>query len=515
MPKTDILVSLIPAIEREVYRHNKTASRGSSIALRIAVHCGDVLVEPDGGVAGETLNHTFRLLDSAPVRSAIDRPGATTALIVSSTYYDAVVGQGWDGSPDGLYEPIKVDVKETQESAWLRRDGLDNPAGKVEDSSLHPIDTRGPDGLIRLEINDLPPTSLYIAISDIHNFRLYSTDVAAVPLENHIETAVLLAPRAVMHCADPFRMQRVASAIEEFPGLLEGGSLLFLMGENAVDPSEHFRPYIQLKVDQYKQSHYGARDVDSLTTVESTAFDQASSLFDRSAVSLVRGFSGTVRFVDAVQRDLQTCETIVSEEPIQASGVRRLDLTLRQLLQIERMKARQGPKRVLASNRKIDGLQSAVRSAAQNRSFSRQILLALILEALPALESPENSYIRTRIESRISTLHLRATLGSLSYLPVTSESDRQGPMYFGSLLDHLGYVGDRPHPSRIGAALTMELRAHPEWPTFVRLHMTAMTHVTLQRREGELNAADAARWFSPSNSDPGLVGLKKLLEREW
>ncbi|GAB2821648.1 hypothetical protein GCM10022221_19620 [Actinocorallia aurea] len=66
--------------------------------LRVAVHCGIAWIG-DNGFVGRAVVKTCRMLDSAPLRTALrDDPGTRLALMVSDSFYDDVIR----GDPPGL-----------------------------------------------------------------------------------------------------------------------------------------------------------------------------------------------------------------------------------------------------------------------------------------------------------------------------------------------------------------------------------------------------------------------------
>jgi len=260
----------MPEIARGLRRYNASANANAQIRLRAVLHSGEIV--PDSqGFSGEELGFSFRLLDAAELRSALAESHANLALIVSQAVYNGVVKRGWEGIDPGEYRPVGIHVKETKARAWIHipadvdegeHGGTTPPSSEA--LLRHPSRAR----MVQreIEIRALPPGCLYVSIGDVHNYRyrLYQLQCPEVPVRNHLQTALLLGRRAILHCADPFRSDEVVRLLAEYSDAIIDGSLLFLMNENVVDPRRHFAAYIQTKTTQYGKSGYGTVDVDSL-----------------------------------------------------------------------------------------------------------------------------------------------------------------------------------------------------------------------------------------------------------
>lgn len=94
--------------------------------LRASIHIGPV---PDSGDAGRDrigtpTNDTFRLLDSKPIKNAMDRtePDVTLlAAIVSQRVFDDLVTAGYTATHPSQFEEVTAEVpdKDFKQSAWL------------------------------------------------------------------------------------------------------------------------------------------------------------------------------------------------------------------------------------------------------------------------------------------------------------------------------------------------------------------------------------------------------------
>jgi class 3 adenylate cyclase len=120
VPK-NILVTTIPGVlAAALHEHNRIYHRQARIRLRMAIHAGEVLSD-EHGVAGAAINLTARLLEAKALKRTLRRSaGATIALIASQWFFDEVIRHHPAGVP-GSYRRVRVSVKQTRATAWLRR----------------------------------------------------------------------------------------------------------------------------------------------------------------------------------------------------------------------------------------------------------------------------------------------------------------------------------------------------------------------------------------------------------
>jgi hypothetical protein len=98
-------------------RSNRFASEAARLRMRVAVHAGDVYVDPHG-VAGHAVILLFRLLNCGKFKKMLAADGADVALIVSaSLYYDTTHRAGLVDAVS--YQKIAVRNKETSTHAWV------------------------------------------------------------------------------------------------------------------------------------------------------------------------------------------------------------------------------------------------------------------------------------------------------------------------------------------------------------------------------------------------------------
>ncbi|MGD0608906.1 MAG: AAA family ATPase [Streptosporangiaceae bacterium] len=116
VPKSLFVESLPSALVAALGMHNDSHPDSERIRLRMALHAGEVNYDGHGATAA-SINLTFRLLESAPVKEALaDSPGLL-AVITSSWFFEEVV-QHSTANPAAYY-PAHVTVKETDTTGWI------------------------------------------------------------------------------------------------------------------------------------------------------------------------------------------------------------------------------------------------------------------------------------------------------------------------------------------------------------------------------------------------------------
>ncbi|MFD0207436.1 MULTISPECIES: substrate-binding domain-containing protein [Saccharothrix] len=117
VPKSRVVDGVPHTLLGQLRRYNATRNEDARIRLRVAITAGEVQYDPEG-VIGDDVTLAFRLLDSTPLRDALDRSTAVFALIVSDRIYTDVVRPDPALDPDS-FRSVRVDVKEVHGHAWL------------------------------------------------------------------------------------------------------------------------------------------------------------------------------------------------------------------------------------------------------------------------------------------------------------------------------------------------------------------------------------------------------------
>ncbi|WP_223267672.1 hypothetical protein [Streptosporangium nondiastaticum] len=134
--KTAVLRALLTVTPELLHDHNRLASGGAQMRLRMVLAAGEVAHDPQagttGGLVGHDLNQAFRLLDSDALRRALaGRADEHCVLAVSTPVYEGVVRHGHHGIRPELFRRTEVTVKDGVLSAWIQGDG----GGEAEEAA--------------------------------------------------------------------------------------------------------------------------------------------------------------------------------------------------------------------------------------------------------------------------------------------------------------------------------------------------------------------------------------------
>jgi hypothetical protein len=114
-----VLVERLPVALMDLLDgHNATHSASEQIRLRMAIHAGEIFHDAHG-VVSAAVNLTYRLVDSAELRRALDESAASLALITSNWFYNEVILHSLSDEA-AAYRPVRVLAKETDTTAWIR-----------------------------------------------------------------------------------------------------------------------------------------------------------------------------------------------------------------------------------------------------------------------------------------------------------------------------------------------------------------------------------------------------------
>ncbi|MFD3308182.1 hypothetical protein [Streptomyces sp. NPDC058694] len=128
--KVDLTGRFVDLMHDGLRAHARTASAEGAMRLRVALHSGDVARDVRGW-QGEELNSACRLVDIAPLRTALaEATRSGLALAVSDDWYRRVVRQDHPGVERAAFRRVPFDAKEIQgEFAWIRVPGYEVPPG--------------------------------------------------------------------------------------------------------------------------------------------------------------------------------------------------------------------------------------------------------------------------------------------------------------------------------------------------------------------------------------------------
>ena len=112
---------------------NRRAPGRERLRLRVALHRGEVLIDPHGFVGG-ALVEASRLSNAAALREQLDATAADLVLVVSDQVWKQLTGSRNDPPEPGVYQPISLSTHDATTRAWMRVPG--HPNGPVTMPSL-------------------------------------------------------------------------------------------------------------------------------------------------------------------------------------------------------------------------------------------------------------------------------------------------------------------------------------------------------------------------------------------
>jgi hypothetical protein len=473
LARRELLVRFFPNMELRLREHNKTHPRQREIRVRMVLSQGTSRVDPapltGRGIVSTAVNLASRLLDSEQLRDDLaTAKERAVSLMVSHAYYTATLAR-----ENPLLAPafrrVLVRAKDGVFEGWLYR-----PDFRHEPSRPVPLPTAG-----NRSLQDLPP-HLFVSAFDVHVFDLYRRTVDPVPLGQQLATALLLSEGAIVHCADPYRRDEARGALERYRDFVENGEILFLLGNRIGDIRHDYRGYLENKAHDYVASGHGEVDVRSLEGPlrEPDALGRAIDLIESSPWRLRRGYSGTHHFRQAMRQDIRHGEEIVSgARPIQK--LRTVNLTLYQLLTLSYVSEGR-VLRFIADLHMIEAFLEELDRLMQQQIISRQIILTALRDHFGAVLIEQDALLKL-IEARIHSLYMSATTFPHAHIEVTPRRDEQSPYYYGHLRTHLQIVADDPGIGELSPALVRDLRDCPEWPAFVRHHLSCVSELAALR----------------------------------
>jgi hypothetical protein len=119
LPKNPLAAPLPDELARALAERNAGLPERERVQLRVALHAGEVAADSHG-YTGTAINLAFRLVNSAPLRGALDKSAGVVALAVSTWFYDEVVQHNAAARPKS-YRRVRVENKETRSDAWISR----------------------------------------------------------------------------------------------------------------------------------------------------------------------------------------------------------------------------------------------------------------------------------------------------------------------------------------------------------------------------------------------------------
>lgn len=122
IPKALFVEKLPRALAGELRTHNSERTQEERIRLRLALHAGEVHFDGQG-VTGAAVILTFRINEAPELKEALSSSPSDLGVVVSSWFYDEVVRHSAASEP-AAYRKIRVGIKETDTTAWIRVPGM-------------------------------------------------------------------------------------------------------------------------------------------------------------------------------------------------------------------------------------------------------------------------------------------------------------------------------------------------------------------------------------------------------
>ncbi|WUH98630.1 hypothetical protein OHR68_34780 [Spirillospora sp. NBC_00431] len=134
--ETAVIPAFVHALTVALEQENRMLAESARIRLRLSLTTGSISDGPTG-FGGAAIVECFRLLDSAPVRTALDdHPNAHLALIVSDHLYRDVIQHDFGSLRSADFWPGRSVVKDFAADAWVavsdRTGGPDRPPSEPE-----------------------------------------------------------------------------------------------------------------------------------------------------------------------------------------------------------------------------------------------------------------------------------------------------------------------------------------------------------------------------------------------
>lgn len=117
-PTRAVVDPLLASLAAALKHYNRQATPATRIQLRIALHVGPIVSEPQG-VSGEAIILASRIIEAAMLKKELARTGAHLGVIVSEFVYDSVIKHSPGYVDPNQYRQLRFRVKESNLAAWM------------------------------------------------------------------------------------------------------------------------------------------------------------------------------------------------------------------------------------------------------------------------------------------------------------------------------------------------------------------------------------------------------------
>jgi class 3 adenylate cyclase len=118
IPTESVVDPLLARLAAELKHYNRQAAPETRIQLRVALHVGPVVSEPEG-VSGEAIILASRIIEAPELKKELARTGAHLGVIVSAFVYDSVIKHAPGYVEPGQYSQLRFRVKGSNLAAWM------------------------------------------------------------------------------------------------------------------------------------------------------------------------------------------------------------------------------------------------------------------------------------------------------------------------------------------------------------------------------------------------------------
>jgi tetratricopeptide (TPR) repeat protein len=118
VPRDLLLTTVLAGLRRRLLAFNRGKPDTQRLRMRLALHAGEVLRDPDP-LIGQATNHACRLLDSDILRASLQATTQPLAVIVSTILYEGIIRHAYGGLDPAAWHPVVALLKEGPAPAWV------------------------------------------------------------------------------------------------------------------------------------------------------------------------------------------------------------------------------------------------------------------------------------------------------------------------------------------------------------------------------------------------------------
>jgi hypothetical protein len=131
LPRTILLTGLIGGLRHRLLCFNRGKPAPKRMRVRLALHGGDVLRDPDP-LEGSATVLTCRLLDAEILRACLRVTRQPLVTITSPVIYESIIRQDYPGIAAASWHRVVARIKEGRQEAWIHVPGDPTAARRAE-----------------------------------------------------------------------------------------------------------------------------------------------------------------------------------------------------------------------------------------------------------------------------------------------------------------------------------------------------------------------------------------------